>query len=155
MRNTRQSGFSLLELLVAMTILAVIGTIGFVQYKKHTAQARHIRAAENLRTIGNGLDHYYLKHGVFPDLASYEAMVGANSPLVKGDFIPPNSPSKDPWGQAIEGTSTKKTYALKCAGDPSHPEEYGPFTIEPGKYSDSGQSSTPTPIATPTPEAPK
>lgn len=155
MRHTRQSGFSLLELLVAMTILAVIGTIGFTQFKKHSAQARYIKARDNAETVGKGLDNYYLKHGYFPDLGSYEAMVEANSPLVKENFVPANAPSRDPWGQAYEGTSTKANYILKCAGDPSHPEEYGPFTIEPGKYSDSSQPSTPTVGATPTPEAPK
>lgn len=155
MRNTRQSGFSLLELLVAMTILAVIGTIGFTQFKKHSAQARYIKAKDNAATVGKGLDNYYLKYGYFPNLASYDAMVEANSPLVKEHFVPTNAPSRDPWGQPYEGTSTKASYTLKCAGDPSHPEEYGPFTIEPGKYSDSSQPSTPAEGATPSPEAPK
>ncbi len=155
MRKTRQTGFSLLELLVAMTILAVIGTIGFTQFKKHSAQARYIKAKDSVETVGKGLDNYYLKHGYFPNLTSYEAMVEANSALVKENFVPPNAPSKDPWGQPYEGTSTKGSYTLKCAGDPSHPEEFGPFTIEPGRYSDSSQPSTPAAGAAPTPEAPK
>ena len=143
MHRSRQKGFSLLELLVAMTILAVLGTIGFVQFKKNTALARHQKAIDNVKTIGNGLDQYYLKHGMFPDLGSYEAMVEANSPLVKEHFIPPNAPSKDPWGQALEGTSTKGNYVLKCAGDPGNQEEFKGFTIKPGEYSDTGQDVGP------------
>jgi len=147
MRQTRQKGFSLLELLVAMTILAVIGTIGFTQLRSHSAKARYLKATDNVKIVGNGLDQYYLKHGFFPELGSYDAMVAPSSPLVKENFIPANAPAKDPWGQAIEGTSSKSNYILKCAGDPSHPEEFGPFVIEPGRYSDSTQPAGPAQAA--------
>ena len=151
MRRSRQTGFSLLELLVAMTILAVIGTIGFVQFKKNTAQARYIKAHDYIETVGKGLDQYYLKHGFFPELGSYEAMVEANSPLIKEDFIPANSPSKDPWGQPYEGTSSKGNYVLKCAGDPSHPADFPGFDIQPGKISE----PSPTAATPALPGAPK
>ena len=50
----RERGFSLLELLVAMMIIAVLGTLGFSQYKKHSAAARYLKAQDDLkkRTAG-------------------------------------------------------------------------------------------------------
>lgn len=141
-----QKGFSLLELLVAMTILAVIGTVGFTQYKKHSAQARHIKANDILSTLGKGLDHYYLKSGFYPDLGTYEAMIDGNSPLVKGNFIPGNMPAKDPWGQPYQARSAKGSYELKSEGDPSNPEDFPAIVIEPGRMSGGApQGAAPAP----------
>lgn len=149
MRRNQQKGFTLLELLVAMTILAVIGVLGFTQFKKNTAQARYIKAHSCVEIVGNGLDQYFLKHGVYPDLGSFEAMVEANSPLVKQDFIPANAPSKDPWGQPYEGVSSKSTYSLTCQGDPVHPEDFKKFTMQPGQFADSPSTVAPAAGAAP------
>lgn len=131
----RQQGFSLLELLIAMMIIAVIATLGVKQYAKYSAQARHLKASDNLKLVGEGLDQYYLKHGRYPDFSSFEAMIAPNSPLVKENLIAPNMPAKDPWDQSYQGQSTKSTYELKCEGDPTNPEDLGPITREPGKVS--------------------
>jgi general secretion pathway protein G len=145
--SRRQSGFSLLELLIAMMIIAVIATLGVKQYTKYSARARHLKAADNLQIVAMGLDMYYLKHGKYPDFGSFESMIEPNSPLVKENMIAPNMSPKDPWGQPFQGKSSKATYELKCDGDPTNTEELGPFTREPGKISGSNQgelgSSTP------------
>jgi general secretion pathway protein G len=137
--SRRQTGFSLLELLIAMMIIAVIATLGVKQYTKYSARARHLKAADNLKLVGEGLDQYYLKHGLYPDFGSFEAMIEPNSPLVKESLIAPNMAAKDPWGQSYQGKSTKATYELKCDGDPTNPEELGPVTREPGKISGANQ----------------
>lgn len=147
--SRRKSGFSLLELLIAMMIIAVIATLGVKQYTKYSANARHLKASDQLKLVAEGLDQYYLKHGTYPDFASFEAMVEPTSPLVKENLIAPNMPGKDPWGQPYEGRSTKGTYELKCQGDPTNPEELGPFSHEPGKISGSIQGEPSQPVAKP------
>jgi general secretion pathway protein G len=137
--SRRQSGFSLLELLIAMMIIAVIATLGVKQYTKYSAKARHLKAADNLKIVSEGLDQYYLKHGKYPDFGSFESMIEPNSLLVKENLIAANMPPKDPWGQSYQGKSSKATYELRCDGDPTNPEELGPFTREPGKISGSNQ----------------
>jgi general secretion pathway protein G len=133
MRRNRQTGFSLLELLVAMMIIAVIATLGFKKYNEFSAKARYLKAQDTLQIVGSGLDQYFLKHGRYPDLTSYESMIDANSPLVKENMILVNVPVKDPWEQPYEATSGKGSYALKCLGDPNNSEERKPFTVEPGR----------------------
>jgi general secretion pathway protein G len=144
-RTTR--GFSLLELLVAMMIIAVLGTLGFSQFRKHSAQARYLKAQDDLKIVAEGLDQYYLKHGNFPDFGSYDAMVDNNSALVKESLIKVNMSPTDPFGQPYEGKSTRSNYELKCAGDPGNPEEAGPITRTPGEVTGSSPVSASRPGA--------
>jgi general secretion pathway protein G len=146
MRQNRQSGFSLLELLVAMMIIAVIATLGFKKYNEFSAKARYLKAQDTLQIVGSGLDQYFLKHGRYPDLTSYDSMIDANSPLVKENMIPVNVPTKDPWDQPFEATSGKGSYVLKCLGDPGGSEERKAFSVEPGKMP-GDNSTTPAPAA--------
>lgn len=134
-RRRTQSGFTMIELMVALMIIAVIATLGIKQYSKYSAEARYIKAQDTLRVVKDGLDFYFLKHGTYPELTSFEAMVDGNSPLVKENLIPVNVASKDPWKQPFEGTSSKGKFTLQCLGDPTNQEEHPPFTVEPGKIS--------------------
>ena len=151
-RATR--GFSLLELLVAMMIIAVLGTLGFSQFRKHSAQARYLKAQDDLKIVSEGLDQYYLKHGNFPELGSFDAMVDSNSSLVKESLIKVNMSAQDPFGQPYEGKSTRATYELKCAGDPNNQEDAGPIIRSPGQVSGSSPVSTPRGNTAPKAEAP-
>ena len=126
-------GFSLLELLVALMIIAVISTLGFKKYQNFSAQARHVKAQDDLKTVAEGLDQYHLKHARYPDFGSYEAMVDANSPLVKENLIKMGMSALDPFKQPYEGKSSRNNYELKCAGDPDRQEEFGPITRTPSQ----------------------
>ena len=147
-------GFSLLELLVAMMIIAVLGTLGFSQFRKHSAQARYLKAQDDLKIVAEGLDQYYLKHGTFPDFGSFDAMVDSNSSLVKESLIKVNMSAQDPFGQPYEGKSSRATYELKCAGDPNNPDDAGPIVRSPGQVSGSSPVSTPRGDSAPKGDAP-
>lgn len=129
----RERGFSLMELLIAMVVIAIIATLGFRQYTKVMAQAHYTKSADTLRALSQGLDQYYLRHGRYPDFGSVEAMVDGGSVLVKENLIPANTPSKDGFGETFEGKSSKAGYELKCAGDPRDPDNRPPFAFRPGE----------------------
>lgn len=156
MNRRNEKGFSLLELLVAMMIIAVLGTLGFTQVKKHSANARYIKAKEDLKVVAQALDQYYLKHGRYPDFGSVEAMVDPNSALIKEDHLRTNMSALDPFQQAYEGKSSKGTYELKCLGDPNGQEERGPFSYTPGQMNESTPAvGGPDKAKAPEPGAPK
>ena len=132
-QNQASQGFSLLELLVAMMIITIIATLGFKQFRKSSTNARYVKAQDELKTVAEGLDQYYLKHARYPDFSSYGAMVDNNSPLVKESLIKVGMSANDPFGQPYEGKSTRGNYELKCEGAPDYPEDFGPFTWTPGQ----------------------
>jgi general secretion pathway protein G len=152
--RSRSRGFSLLELLVAMMIIAVLGTLGFSQFRKHSAQARYLKAQDDLKIVAEGLDQYYLKHGSFPDFGSFDAMVDGNSSLVKESLIKVGMSAQDPFGQPYEGKSTRANYELKCAGDPNNQEDAGPILRTPGQVTGSSPVSAPSNGAGPKADAP-
>ncbi|HLO67499.1 MAG TPA: prepilin-type N-terminal cleavage/methylation domain-containing protein [Holophaga sp.] len=142
--HKNEKGFSLMELLVAMMIIAVLATIGIKQFKQFSANARYIKAQDTVKTVREGLDMYYLKHGKYPEFTSFEAMVEANSVLVKENMIPVGVANQDPWQNPFEAKSGKGTYEIKCAGDPDGSPDRPPFSAEPGKISGGGNPAAPT-----------
>ncbi len=150
-----QKGFSLLELMVAMMIIAVIATLGFKKFQTFTAQAHYIKSKDTVKTVREGLDQYYLKHGKYPDFGSFEAMVDATSPLVKENMIPVGVPSMDGFAQPFDGKCSKSGYELSSLGDPNDQEAHPAFTERPGVISNSGGAQKPAGTPTVEPAAAK
>ena len=153
-RRKTQKGFSLLELLVAMMIIALLSTLGFRKFQEFTATAHYLKSKDTLKTVGEGMDQYYLKHGKYPDFGSFEAMVDGASPLVKQNMIPANVPARDGFDQPFEGKCGKSGYEIATLGDPNNQEDRGKYTRKPGEISGgatagSGKGTTEPGAATP------
>ena len=157
-----QVGFSLMELMIALTIIGIIAVIGLKFMGTSTDDARKMQAFHVLKEVKDGLDGYYMKSGYYPELGSWDDMVGPNSPLVTRHLIRVDVPSKDPWGAPYEGKATKTSFELKSACRPDKGEDLGPITITqdrvigaPGSVQEQGGgSAAPAPApAAPPPEA--
>lgn len=118
-----------MELMIALTIIGIIAVVGLKFMGNQTDEARRMQAFDILTQVRNGLTEYYLKTGNYPELGSWEAMVGAGSTLVNKNMLRVDLPANDPWGNPYEGKSTKITFEIKCAGRPDKGEELGPIII--------------------------
>lgn len=94
--------------------------------------AKYAKAKFVLRTVSVGLEQFKLKHGEFPEFSNFDQMIENNSPLVKENFIPGNTPNRDPWGQEFMGVSSKSMYRLECAGNQADIKRFPPISIVPG-----------------------
>jgi general secretion pathway protein G len=61
------SGFTLVELLVVMAIIALLLTIGVPRYFNSVEKSREAVLRANLAATRHVLDKYYEDHGIYPD----------------------------------------------------------------------------------------
>jgi general secretion pathway protein G len=98
-------GFSLIELLVVLVILALLGGIVGPRVLKHVGRAKSNTAALQIEDLSAAVDIYMLEVGQYPTTeqglqALVEAPAGEekwNGPYLKKTTVP-----KDPWGNAYE-----------------------------------------------------
>jgi general secretion pathway protein G len=101
MRN-RQSGFTLIEIMVVVVILAVLGALVVPQILSKVDQARVTAAKTDIRTISGALDSYRLDNFKYPTTEQgLQALVRQPSdPTITnyatGGYL--KTIPKDPWG---------------------------------------------------------
>lgn len=62
----RRAGFTLIELMIAITIVAIISTVGIISYSKAQSLGRDAKRKQDLRSIAIALELYYQKNKTFP-----------------------------------------------------------------------------------------
>jgi general secretion pathway protein G len=102
MKKIKQAGFSLIELLVVLAILALLIGVVAPQVMKHLGKAKSDSARLQIEDLGAALDMYYLEIGDYPTtdqgitalIKSPENVKNWNGPYMKKKKIP-----MDPWQQ--------------------------------------------------------
>lgn len=60
-------GFTLLELLIAISIVGILATIGLVSYNKAQETSRDFRRKQDLRALQTASELYYQKNKAYPN----------------------------------------------------------------------------------------
>lgn len=100
-RRGRCAGFTVLELLIVVTVMLILAALVVPSMQSAIASARNARAVSDVRTLGNAALGWYLQYGVAPDTLSDIGYGGQN----------------DPWGQPYQylniatnkGTGVRRT----------------------------------------------
>ncbi len=101
-RRSRSTGFTLLELLVVLVILALLGSIVGPKVVSYLGSSKTKTAKLQIQQFSESLDLYKLEVGNYPNTqeglaALVQAPTGAtgwNGPYIRGA----NTVPKDPWG---------------------------------------------------------
>jgi general secretion pathway protein G len=95
-RETRREGFTLLELIVVITIIGILSTIVVVSTRNLPARGRRVQVDSDLRNIHKVATAIFTDTGRWPE--SIEEMVGDKSADGKLRIAALEKMPKDPWG---------------------------------------------------------
>jgi len=108
MRN-RQSGFTLIEIMVVVVILAVLGALVVPKILENVDKARVTRAASDIRAIETALDLYRLDNFKYPTTEqNLQALVKQPADPTITNYRSEGyltAVPKEPWGQPYQYVS--------------------------------------------------
>lgn len=101
-RNNGERGFTLVEILVVITIIALIMSLVGPRVLNYLTESKVKAAKIQMQSFSSALDLLYLDAGRYPSSAEgltvlvkpTSAMAGWNGPYLKGGNVP-----NDPWGK--------------------------------------------------------
>jgi prepilin-type N-terminal cleavage/methylation domain-containing protein len=121
-----RKGFTLVELLVVISILGILATIGLVAFSSAQARGRDTQRKSDLKQISTALELYYSDYQVYPASSNDGEIMGCPSAVI---------PKACVWGGSgttSEFTDGKTTYFQHLPKDPSAGIGYYYRVVDPG-----------------------
>jgi general secretion pathway protein G len=112
-----QAGFTMIELLVVVSLIVILATMGMTQYRSSVIHAREATLKEDLFRLRDAIDQYYADKGKYP---------GTLDELVTDGYL--RKVPEDPF------TKSSSTWqAIPAEPDPNNPTaEAGVFDVKSG-----------------------
>ena len=104
-QNRGEAGYTLLELLVVLGILAVLSAMATPQLMGYFGKAKTQSAKMQIENIGTALEMYYLENGTYPsETVGLKALVEATpeAPNWNGPYLKKTQNLLDPWGRPFQ-----------------------------------------------------
>ena len=94
----RNDGFSLLELMIVVSIAAILVTLAVPSFQKSSVKAREAALKQNLFTLRSLLDQFYADRGSYP--TSLEELT--TDQYIRGIPMDPFTKSSSTWEEVLE-----------------------------------------------------
>lgn len=99
-RNSGERGFSLMELVIVMTILAILATVAVPIYNTHVKHAKEVTLKQDLDAMRRAIDNYTVDKQRAPQ--SLQDLVGSG--YLRMVPVDPLTKSSDTWVTEQEDT---------------------------------------------------
>jgi general secretion pathway protein G len=123
-------GFTLVELLVVISILVILASMGLVQYRNSVIRAREATLKEDLFRMRDAIDQYHADKNKYP--TSLDDLVTEG--YLRAIPVDPFTNSKDSWQAINAEANVNDTTALPGVFDVKSGSE--DTSLEGTKYSD-------------------
>lgn len=106
-----KSGFTLIELMIAITILAILSVVVVPNFMKYLESARKSSAQTTLRSLKQAVTMYYAQVGQYPqtlkDLVRRPSNEKAAKKWQSGGYLEKKEIPEDPWGNRYKYSVAK------------------------------------------------
>lgn len=128
LRNRR--GFTLIELMVVILILAILAALIVPKVLGRADQAKEAKAKADVASLSNALDTYRLDTGSYPSSEEGLEVLITQPSGVEGWKGPYVKAALDPWGHSYEyeypGSGGPNTFVIRSLGSDGQPGGEGP-----------------------------
>lgn len=100
----RDAGFTLIELMIVVAILAIIAGIAIPVYEGYVSTSRNVEAFNNMSSLRLAEQEYYLENNQYVG-GTYDAITASKSLL--------NSPASNPLGWSPSEPDAKQNFSYK------------------------------------------
>jgi general secretion pathway protein G len=115
--NSKQGGFTLVEMIVVIAIIGVLATVIVVRYSGQTDQAKVAAAKSQLSQIESAIISFQSQNGRLPQSLSELVERPSNAPnWPDGGYLKTRGVPKDPWGHEYGYRLVGRRFEITCMG---------------------------------------